>query len=266
LDAHIPGRGNEQTVGSRPDPADVLQRVWVLLLFTVAPLLPGYRGVRIPLAVLVVALFAGCAWNTPPATVHQPMTARAAPPRDLYGHSGAIFQPETARLALFADNRARWVGDTITILMQENTSASKKSSGAANRTGSTNLEIPVYSNNLPLAALQGTAIEASSGINFQGNGNAASNNAFTGQMAVTVIEVLENGNLLVSGEKQVTINQGTEFIRFSGVINPAYIQPNNSVSSTRVADARLEYRSTGYISEAQTMGWLSRFFMSVLPF
>ncbi len=84
-------------------------------------------------------------------------------------------------------------------------------------------------------------------------------------MAVTVIEVLENGNLLVSGEKQVTINQGTEFIRFSGVINPAYILPNNSVSSTRVAD-RLEYRSTGYISETQTMGWLSRLFMSVSPF
>ena len=81
-----------------------------------------------------------------------------------------------------------------------------------------------------------------------------------------MIEVLENGNLLVSGEKQVTINQGTEFIRFSGVINPAYIRPNNSVSSTRVADARLEYRSTGYVSEAQTMGWLSRLFMSVSPF
>ena len=164
------------------DPADMLARVWVLVLFAVAPLLPGYRGVRIPLAALVVALFAGCAWNTPPATVHQPMTARAAPPRDSdYPNAGAIYQPDTARLALFADNRARWVGDTITIVLQENTSASKKSSGAANRTGSTNLEIPVYSNNLPLAALQGTTIEASSGINFQGNGNAASNNVFTGK-------------------------------------------------------------------------------------
>ena len=72
-------------------------RVWVLVLFAVAPLLPGYRGVRIPLAALVVALFAGCAWNTPPATVHQPMTARAAPPRDMtIPNTGAIYQPETA--------------------------------------------------------------------------------------------------------------------------------------------------------------------------
>lgn len=260
-------RRPERRVAFKPwDVADMLGRVWVLMLFAVAPLLPGYRGVRIPLAALIAALFAGCAWNTPPATVHQPMTARAAPPARDYPNAGAIYQPDTARLALFADNRARWVGDTITIVLQENTSASKRSSGASNRTGTTNLEIPIYSNNLPLAALQGTTIEASTGVTFQGNGNAASNNAFTGQMAVTVVEVLENGNLLVSGEKQVTINQGTEFIRFSGVINPAYVLPNNSVSSTRVADARLEYRSTGYISEAQTMGWLSRLFMSVSPF
>ena len=251
--------------GGRRAAGDALARFWVLVLFAVAPLLPGYRGVRIPLVVLVAALFTGCAWNTPPATVHQPMTARAAPPRDTYGHAGAIYQPETARLALFADNRARLVGDTITIVLEEKTSASKKSSGTANRTGSTELEIPLY-DGLPLQGLRGTELEASSSVAFQGKGDAASNNAFTGQLAVTVIEVFENGNLLVSGEKQVTINQGTEFIRFSGVINPTYIRPDNSVSSTRVADARVEYRGTGYVSEAQTMGWLSRVFMSVSPF
>ena len=208
-----PDFGPEPGTAPRPrDRADLLARVWILVLFAVAPLLPGYRGVRIPLAALVVALFAGCAWNTPPATVHQPMSARAAPTGSADSNAGSIYQPDTARLALFADNRARWVGDTITIVLQENTSASKKSSGAANRTGSTNLEIPVYSG-LPLQGLAGTALEASSEVAFQGNGNAASNNAFIGQMAVTVIEVLENGNLLVSGEKQVTINQGTEFIR-----------------------------------------------------
>ena len=248
------------------DPADLLTRVWVLVLFAVAPLLPGYRGVRIPLAALVVALFAGCAWNTPPATVHQPMTARAAPPVRDSLNAGAIYQPGHGAAGSVRRQPRALGGRHHHHRAQENTSASKKSSGAANRTGTTTMEIPIYSNNLPLAALQGTTLEASSGVQFQGNGNAASNNAFTGQMAVTVIEVLENGNLLVSGEKQVTINQGTEFIRFSGVINPAYILPNNSVSSTRVADARLEYRSTGYISEAQTMGWLSRFFMSVWPF
>jgi flagellar L-ring protein precursor FlgH len=214
---------------------------------------------------VVSALAAGCAWNTPPATVHQPMTARPAPAREAYVNAGSIYQPDTARLALFQDRRARFVGDTITVRLEEKTSASKKSSGTANRTGSTKLEVPTY-DGLPLQGLRGTELDASSEVGFSGKGDAASNNAFTGNLAVTVIEVFENGNLLVSGEKQVTINQGTEYIRFSGVVNPTYIRPDNSVSSTRVADARIEYRGTGYISEAQTMGWLSRFFMSVSPF
>ncbi|MDP1935016.1 MAG: flagellar basal body L-ring protein FlgH, partial [Nitrosomonas sp.] len=82
---------------------------------------------------------------------------------------------------------------------------------------------------------------------------------------VTVIEALPNGNLVVSGEKQIGINQGQEFIRLSGVVNPVHIMAN-TISSTQVADARVEYRANGYLDEAQTMGWLSRFFLSVTPF
>jgi flagellar L-ring protein precursor FlgH len=81
-----------------------------------------------------------------------------------------------------------------------------------------------------------------------------------------VIEVLPNNNLIVSGEKQIGINQGSEFIRFSGVVNPNTIVNGNTVTSTQVADARIEYRGTGYIDEAQTMGWMSRFFLTFLPF
>ena len=81
-----------------------------------------------------------------------------------------------------------------------------------------------------------------------------------------MIEVLPNGNLLVSGEKQIGINQGSEFVRFSGIVSPATVTAANTVSSTQVADARLEYRGNGYIDEAQTMGWLARFFLSFLAF
>ena len=83
---------------------------------------------------------------------------------------------------------------------------------------------------------------------------------------MTVIDVYPNGNLLVSGEKQIAMSQGTEFIRFSGVVDPAHIRVGNTVRSTQVADARIEYRANGYIDEAQTMGWLGRFFNNVLPF
>lgn len=89
---------------------------------------------------------------------------------------------------------------------------------------------------------------------------------FTGAIAVTVIDVLPNGNLLVAGEKQIGINQGSEFIRVSGVVNPTFILAGNVVSSNTVADARIEYRGSGYIDEAQTMGWLARFLQSAMPF
>ena len=97
-------------------------------------------------------------------------------------------------------------------------------------------------------------------------GDAAAKNAFNGNITVTVIEVLANGNLLVSGEKQVSIGAGTEYIRLSGVVNPYFISTANTISSANVADARIEYKESGVISEAQVMGWLARFFMSVLPF
>ena len=80
-----------------------------------------------------------------------------------------------------------------------------------------------------------------------------------------MLEVLPNGNLLVAGEKQVGINQNVDVMRFSGVVNPVSILPGNAVSSTQVAEARLEHRSRGDIDRAQTTGWLSRFFLSWLP-
>jgi len=83
---------------------------------------------------------------------------------------------------------------------------------------------------------------------------------------VTVLEVLTNGNLRVRGEKQILINQGTEFIRFSGVVDPLEISDTNTVPSTQVADARIEYVGDGYINEAQHMGWLQRFFLNISPF
>jgi flagellar L-ring protein FlgH len=202
---------------------------------------------------------------TPPATVHQPMTARPAPHQDAIVNPGAIYQPESARMNLNEDRRAFFVGDTLTIVIEEKTSASKKSSGNAARTGSTALTVPTVAG-VPFKTFQGMNIEADSSQKFSGAGDASSNNLFSGNLAVTVIEVYPNGNLLVSGEKQVTINQGTEFIRFSGVVNPVNVTFTNTVSSTRVADARIEYRGNGYINEAQTMGWLSRVFMTIWPF
>ena len=119
---------------------------------------------------------------------------------------------------------------------------------------------------LPGKSFLGLGLDANSSNTFDGKGQAAASNDFTGTITVTVIDVLPNGNMLVSGEKQIAMSQGSEFIRFSGIVNPVMVTPSNSVVSTQVADARIEYRANGYIDEAQTMGWLARFFNNVLPF
>ena len=110
------------------------------------------------------------------------------------------------------------------------------------------------------------ALSANDSNKFTGKGENTSSNAFNGTITVTVIEVLPNGNLLVSGEKQIGLKEGEEFVRFSGIINPNNITSANAVQSTQVADARIEYKANGFIDSAQSMGWLSRFFLSVLPF
>ena len=117
-----------------------------------------------------------------------------------------------------------------------------------------------------MGSLVGLGLDATSSNAFEGSGESAANNVFTGTITVTVVDVLNNGNLMVSGEKQVAINQGNEFIRFSGVVNPATVTTANTVNSSQVADARIEYKGSGYINESQQMGWLARFFLNVLPF
>jgi len=214
--------------------------------------------------VSLLSLFALAACNTvPPTNVHQPMTARPTSRNDAQAN-GSIYQAGVSR-SLFEDRRARYVGDTMTIVISETTSASTNSNTNVSRATSTSASVPTVSG-LPGKSLQGIALSAESATSLEGKGDAAAKNVFTGNIAVTVIDVLPNGNLLVSGEKQVAIGHGTEYIRLSGVVNPYFITTANTISSANVADARIEYKETGAISEAQVMGWLARFFMTVLPF
>jgi flagellar L-ring protein precursor FlgH len=217
--------------------------------------------------VAAALLLGGCgAMRT--VEIQQPLTARPAPVVAMPGAQtgGAIFQTVNFQ-PLFEDRRARYVGDVITIVLNEKLQASKQSGSNVDKSGSSSLTIPVITGHIPLKNLLGnTSVSGSSDTKFSGKGDSSSSNAFTGTITVTVIEVLGNGNLIVAGEKQIGINQGSEFIRFSGVVNPVFIVNNNTITSTQVADARIEYRGTGYIDEAQTMGWLSRLFMSVSPF
>ena len=215
-------------------------------------------------AALLALPLAACITTTPATSVHQPMSVR--PPVDTAPaqSNGAIFQAGYHR-PLFEDRRARNIGDTLTVNIVENTSADKKSNTTTNRSSDNNFGVTNVSG-MPGKSFLGAGLAANSDFKFSGDGETASNNVFTGTITVTVIEVYPNGNLLVSGEKQVGINHASEFIRLSGVINPVYLTPSNSVNSVQIADARIEYRGNGQIENAQQMGWLSRFFLNVLPF
>lgn len=215
------------------------------------------------LVLIATAALAGCVTTTPPTAVHQPMTARPEP-RDYAGPSnGTIFNVASTR-PLFEDRRARFVGDTITIYIVEKTSASKSSENKTSRSQSINASVPTVVG-LPFKGVQGTALTASDSNSFDGKGQNTSSNDFTGTITVTVIEVYPNGNLLVSGEKQIGLKEGEEFVRFSGVVNPNTITTGNTVQSTQVADARIEFKANGFVDSSTVMGWLGRFFLSFLP-
>lgn len=215
------------------------------------------------LVLLALVVTAGCT-TVPPTNVHQPMSARPAPRHEMVQANGSIYQVGSSR-PLFEDRRARYVGDTITVTITENTSASAKSNNKLDKSNTNRASVSALSG-LPGKSLLGLDYNTSSSNAFSGEGEAANNNVFTGNITVTVIDVLPNGNLLVSGEKQLAIGHEQEFVRISGVVNPSFVDVSNTVPSSKIADARIEYKSAGQISEGQLMGWLARFFLNVMPF
>ncbi|WP_186159195.1 flagellar basal body L-ring protein FlgH [Burkholderia gladioli] len=213
-------------------------------------------------ALALAAEFAGCAQIPHQPITQQPMTAVPPVPPQMQA-PGSIYNPGYAGRPLFEDQRPRNIGDILTIMIAENVNATKSSGANANRGGSTDFNVPTAGF---LGGLFNKANLSASGSNkFTATGGATAANTFSGTITVTVTNVLPNGNLMVSGEKQMLINQGNEFVRFSGVVNPNSISGANSVYSTQVADARIEYSAKGYINEAETMGWLQRFFLNVAP-
>lgn len=219
------------------------------------------------LALLAMMLLAACS-SVPPTNVHQPMTARPMQRVEQASANGAIYQPSSGR-PLFEDRRARFVGDTITITITENTTASKKSNNKLDKSNSSTASVSAMAGLAPKSLLGGLTnidVNATSANAFEGKGDAANNNIFSGSITVTVIDVYPNGNLLVSGEKQLSISNEQEFVRLSGVVNPSFVDAANTISSSKVADARIEYKSSGQLNDGMIMGWLSRIFVNVLPF
>lgn len=220
----------------------------------------------LPLFAVVFAAIAvtGCT-TVPPTRIAQPMTVRPPEPSTMPALNGSIYQAGLSR-PMFEDRRARYVGDILTINIVENTSASSSANASASRTSGIKMGVANPMTGVLGRSLEGLNLEASNANNTAGKGAAGNTNVFRGNITVTVTEVLPNGNLMVSGEKMVSIGPGDEYVRLSGVVNPANISGGNVVDSSKVADAKIEYKSAGYIGESMGMGWLARFFLNVSPF
>ncbi|MBR7798782.1 flagellar basal body L-ring protein FlgH [Undibacterium sp. FT137W] len=208
-------------------------------------------------------VLAACA-VTPAPIVNQPTMAYAQTAKPQREANGAIFQASTYR-PLFEDYKARHMGDILTIAISENTSAAKAAASSGSKAGGASFAAPTILG-IPSTTTAKASLSTSASTKFDEKGAETASNTFTGTIAVTVIDVLANGNLLVSGEKQIAFNKGAEYVRFSGVVNPQTISAANTVSSTQVADARFEYRSTSRIDLAEANSLLTRFFLSFLPF
>jgi flagellar L-ring protein precursor FlgH len=180
--------------------------------------------------------------------------------------SGSLFQKVNYRPS-FEDPRARMIGDVVTIRIVETVAASQVSKSTANRTTSGAASISAFPLVSPADLLNLKAgVGTSSANDFSGKGGTESANTFTGTITATVVRVLPNGHLVVTGDKQIGVNQNVDVLRFSGTIDPRLIQPGNLINSSQVANARIESKGRGAQAEAQTVGWLTRFFFSFLPF
>lgn len=228
---------------------------------------PLCKLARIALPCAVAALLGGCviAGDVRPypamAPIQPIMPPQAAPT------AGAIYAAGPT-LQLYSDRRARDVGDLLTITLLENTTATTSANTATNKESNLSIGTPsIFGAPVTLGGKDVLSATAAGKRDFTGKGNSAQSNRLQGSVTVTVVQRLPNGNLVVQGQKNLRLNQGDELVQVQGIVRPADIAQDNSIPSSRVADARIVYGGRGPVAQSNAMGWLSRFFNSGLtPF
>lgn len=206
--------------------------------------------------VLVPLLLTAC---STPLPKREPSFAPVAPAdlRPPPQSSGSIYQAGYD-MRLFEDHTSRRVGDILTVTLNERTQSKKAANNEDSKDDNFSMSVPsIFGLG---AALLGKDMKTSmtSSRDFSGKGKTDQSNQLNGAISVTVIELLPNGNLKIRGEKRVTLNQGDEFIRLSGIVRPVDITPSNIVDSSRIADATFTYTGEGSMADANTHGWVSR--------
>lgn len=223
------------------------------------------KALRATLLMFCLATLVACV-QTPPKPndpAYAPVMPRTPMPQEL--NNGAIYQPGF-EMSLYEDRKANRVGDVITVMLTERMAAKKKAENEISKKSNTSIANPSLFGRSGIAGID-VGVDISGNRGFNGEADANQSNSLSGSITVTVADVLPNGLLAVRGEKWITLNDGDELIRISGLIRPDDVSSDNTVLSTRVADARITYSGTGAFANASKPGWLSQFFMSpVWPF
>ena len=215
------------------------------------------------LTLALLCTFSGCGLFSPRVQLADTSPVLVAAPPAVQAGNGSIFHAANYR-PLFEDHRARLVGDTLTVQIVERVSATQKSTSSVDKTGTLSASITALPGVRP-AAFARAGADGTSSNTFAGKGTTENSNDFNGTITVVVRSVLPNGHLLITGEKQIGVNENVDVLRFSGQVDPRAIQPGNAVQSAQIANVRLEQRGRGAQAEAQAVGWLSRIFLNLMP-
>ena len=221
---------------------------------------------------ILIGMLGACA-STEPIKPNDPQYAPVVSPSKSQPRlqEGSLYS-ETHSIALFGNTNHHAIGDIITVNLDERTVSSKSSSvgidkesdlslleGAA---GNSTILGKTLTGKIPLVGDVTAPLTAAQSRAFAGDASADQSNRLQGNISVTITDILPNGNLVVRGEKWLTLNRGEEFIRISGILRPQDVSLDNTVISTKLANARIAYSGTGELADSQKQGWLQRFFNS----
>lgn len=226
------------------------------------------------LTTIVIGVLSGC--TSTPERMQHISYAPSYPlniPQQAQPKNGSLYQ--SGAMTLFNDARAHRVGDIITIALSENMTAKKKDEAKYDKSNAQDYGITTplsvtTPNNLVgdlvkgvASPLEGLGFGYGSESSFSGKSDVKQNSSLSGSIAVTVVEVIPNGNLVVRGEKWITIHDGDEVVQFAGIIRPEDIQPDNTITSEKVADVRLVYKDVGMAGDTARSGigtqWLNKY-------
>ncbi len=218
--------------------------------------LSGFKFILISISVLL----GGCATTPQELADFEPIVRPVAPKPPSYTN-GSLFQQNT--VSMFQDPKPYRIGDIITIKLQESTSASKSAGTSTSKEDELSMAAPTFFGLTPTHNGSNLfEMNVAPEREFSGEADSSQSNSLSGEITVTVVDILPNNNLVVQGEKWFTLNQGKEYIRIAGVVRPQDVLPDNTLASSKLADAQIAYSGEGFLADANEQGWFGQFLNS----